>query len=331
MGAIAGLVGPAISIGSSLFGMSKGTPAQNVQLPAPSSYQLPQMDWTAGQYTGGTQALQQQYNPLYQQLAAQGQQASNSLYNNPFASLFQGGSMPAMQLGTAGALAQYGLGSGLAGAGGQALNTGFDPQNALYDRTAQRLQDQQRQANVAAGVGTTPYGAGLEGQTLSNFNIDWNNQQLQRQLAALTGAGGAYSTGAGLMASAPGQYLASAGMPYNTFQTIGGNQLGALGAAGGLYNTAQQGQNLPLQNYMSYLGVGNQANSVANQAASNQLAQAQLGFNQQQTLGNQFGQALQGLGQGWGKSGLPSIGSAIGWGSPSAATSGYNTTGGIYG
>lgn len=77
-----------------------------------------------------------------------------------------------------------------AGAAGQVLNTGFDPQQALYNRTAQQLQDQIRVGQAARGTTMSPYGAGQEAGAMSNFNIDWQNNQLARQTQALQAFGG---------------------------------------------------------------------------------------------------------------------------------------------
>ena len=60
---------------------------------------------------------------------------------------------------------------------------------AYYGRQAQRTMDQQNAVNAMSGVGGTPYGAGVTGNTMSNFNIDWQNSALQRALAGHKGPG----------------------------------------------------------------------------------------------------------------------------------------------
>lgn len=149
--------------------------------------------------------------------------------------------------------AQYGLGgqlagqtsmlggAGLPGIGGlqsgaqSLLNTGFDPQNALHDRTQTQVMDGLQAANAAAGIGSSPYGAGLVGQGLNNFNIDWQNQQLQRQQAALSGAGSAYGQAGNLGTQALGNY--------NSGYTGAGNLFGQGNSslAGGYTNAANLG------------------------------------------------------------------------------------------
>ena len=68
-----------------------------------------------------------------------------------------------------------------AGASQQALNTAFDPQNALHNKLFQQQQDQNRANQAAAGVATTPYGSGLSTQGDQNFDIAWQQAQLANQ------------------------------------------------------------------------------------------------------------------------------------------------------
>jgi hypothetical protein len=70
------------------------------------------------------------------------------------------------------------------------MQQAFDPQQALYNRTVQQTQEQTRAGLEARGLDMSPYGAGVEGSALSNFNIDWQNNQLQRMLQGASGVGG---------------------------------------------------------------------------------------------------------------------------------------------
>jgi hypothetical protein len=87
------------------------------------------------------------------------------------------------------------------------LQTGFDPQSALYNRTYGQTLDQQRAINAMSGVGTSPYGAGVTSQAMSDFNLDWQDRQLQRQTDALASAG----TATGLLPTMQAQSLAGLG------------------------------------------------------------------------------------------------------------------------
>jgi hypothetical protein len=312
MGVSLGMIGPAISAGGALAGLFGGAPASHAQIPP--QFTMPGMGMAAGGALQGIGNLQGTYDPVAGNIVGGATTAANNLYNNPYAGMFQQGAGTAAGMGQGAALGAYGLGQGLIGAGtglfqpaNAVMSSAFDPQSALYARTVQQLQDQTRAGQEARGIAMTPYGAGLENQAMSNFNIDWQNQQLQRQISGLGAGVGAYGAGsqiagagAGLMAGAPGQYLNASAMPYNAFQNIGQGQLGALGGLSTLAGQAQGMQNLPLQNYLAYLQTGNQAGGVANQNALAQLAQQNQGFQQNQIMGGQLGSALTGLGKGWG-------------------------------
>ncbi len=90
--------------------------------------------------------------------------------NGPFASL--------------GTPLSSGATSGLA-AGQQALTTGFDPQNALYDQQYNLSAQNAASANAEAGLTNSPYGASQAANTANNFNINWQNTQLGREAQAM--------------------------------------------------------------------------------------------------------------------------------------------------
>lgn len=72
-----------------------------------------------------------------------------------------------------------------AGYASQLMNTAFDPQQALYNQQQHQLQEQVRAGLAARGLNSSAAGQGIENDALSGFNIDWQNQQLQRQLSAV--------------------------------------------------------------------------------------------------------------------------------------------------
>jgi hypothetical protein len=71
-------------------------------------------------------------------------------------------------------------------AGQLALNA-FDPQNALRAQQEQRLTDQTNSQLAARGLGNTPIGAATTSNALGNFDIGWNAQQLQNEMAGAQG------------------------------------------------------------------------------------------------------------------------------------------------
>lgn len=309
------LAGGASLIGG-LFGSS---PSGNVQLPP--IWQMPNMGAAAdAAYAGIGKIPGADIGNWTLPLA---QQTASSLYYNPYAGGFQGGANIAAGLGQNAALNQYGGGGAIMGAGlgllpygGSILQTGFDPQNELYARTLGKLQDQTG-ANLAnSGVLNSPYGQGVQANTLSNFNIDWQNTQLGRQLAALTGAGGAFNNAGGLVtqggqlqSGGAGDYARFSGLPYMTAQGIGTGQLGALTGLQGVGAGAQGLATTPVDEYLKYLGVGNAANQVSNQTAGLYLKQAEDQFKQNQALGSGIGGGLAGIAKGLPTlAGIPGLG-----------------------
>ncbi len=118
-------------------------------------------------------------------------------------------------------------------AGQNTYNTSLDPQGDLYRRTQQQLQEQTRAAQSARGLAMSPYAAGIENKAMSDFNIDWANQQLNRQVAGT----GAFS-GAGNVAATAG--IANNAQAFMQNQTGLNNLTTALsGTPGGMtYNPA---------------------------------------------------------------------------------------------
>lgn len=192
---------------------------------------------------------------------------------------------------------------------GMTLNTAFDPQQSLYDRTLQQTQEQTRAGLEARGMDMTPYGAGVEGDQLRNFNIDWQNTQLQRQgqgaqnAAALAQtASGLGSTGAGILGQGVqnqaqlakagegvlAQNTLAAGMVPDIAQAGLSAQQGALsslqGGAISAYAQPQQG----IQDYLSYLQAATGQNSVNANIYGSQLNAA----NQAQANSNSMGLGL---------------------------------------
>jgi hypothetical protein len=198
------------------------------------------------------------------------------------------------------------------------LQQAFDPQSQVYNQLFQQQTDQTRAAEAAQGVAGTPYGAGVESQADINFNTAWQQNLLNRmQTGAQTygglmgTAGTALGTGLGQATAAPGTFFGGGSMPYNTAQTIGQNQMGAI--------TGYQGiQQAPIGDYLSYLqgGTAAQGQQVGLYSAEAQAANNQAKMMQQ--YGQGLGSGLQGLSKAWGST-FPSWGAS----NPGAAGSSY--------
>ncbi|HEX8838199.1 MAG TPA: hypothetical protein VF748_14755 [Candidatus Acidoferrum sp.] len=187
----------------------------------------------------------------------------------------------------------------------QILQTAFDPQNALYNRTLSDVTNQAGAAAANAGVASTPYGASTVGNTLSNFNIDWANQQLQRQA---TGLGSAIPALEGLgTTAAGGGELATmgGGLPFTTLAGLNQSGMGALTGAVGAGNEAAQVPQTAIGDWLSYLSGNNSAisqNNAANMAAAE--FQAQQEQQQFQNIASAFGGLGSSLGGLFGAGGI---------------------------
>lgn len=278
-GAIAGLG----SLAGGVMGLVGGSPAQNVQLPQP----LPGVGQSGQNFLDTTGGLGQ-YN-LYGQNIPGAQGVTNQLFNNPYASQYQSAAGPAGQMGQLAGLGQFGAGANLYGGGNAIMNTAFDPQSSLYNYLQNQNTQQSNAENVMAGVGSTPYGAGVTDMSNMLFNLNWQNQQLGRQAQGLGAAGQAYGQGAALQGQAPSTYLQGAALPYGTFNTIGQGQLGALSNLGQFGQSAAQ---IPQNQASLYSGYATGGQGANNQLGQLGLNQANLGFNQNQQYGANIGWGL---------------------------------------
>lgn len=256
-----------------LFGASNSPSAPNL-----STYQ-----------PTGTAAFDQSFQNLlnsninnnpYASYTPQATATFNQQYNNPYASGYQSAANTAGAAYGATGAADMGAANALTGAGNtgltaanQTLQQSLDPQNALYQRTLQQLNDQVGVNSAQRGITNSPYGASVANSADSNFNIDWQNNQLQRALQGLSGytsgVAGANSdfTGANTLGTAGAGNINNAGaLPFATSNAITSNQndalnqlLSVIGNSGeGAYNTNN------LNELMSYLGLGTgQANVQA--------------------------------------------------------------------
>lgn len=252
-----------------------------------------------------------------------GQSVVNSGFNNP-------------AYGQAASLGQ-GIAPQLSGAASSILSQSFDPQSALFDRTQSQLSDQTNAGLANSGLAGTPYGASVLGNTLGNFDINWQNNQLNRMtqggqaatsldqaaqsslltpannqiaaglegasaLSSLTGAANTgYGGALGDLSNLATGTASFGALPYNTYNAQQGNNFGALQNEISLGN---QNYTLPQQtvnDINSYLHLGQDASKLANTIGS-------TNFNE--TTG-----ALSGLGSlAFGNSGLFGGGGSSGGG-----------------
>ena len=215
IGSLAGLVG----IGSGIAGLVGGAPS------VPTAGSQPWWIQSAGgrgnilgdwlnslnNYSGEANALPGQVQP------ALGSSFNQQLGINYLPFLNAGQQAGGAYSSLAGAAGQ--AGSQLMGGANQLLQTSMDPQQALYNYTLGNLTDQVNAGQAQRGLGTSPVGGAEINEALSNFNIDWQNQQLQRQIQGLSGAGAGYGQALQNLAGVPTSLLASVQIPLQTQQT----------------------------------------------------------------------------------------------------------------
>lgn len=291
--AVAGAVASGV-IGNMMQG--SGGPSSNAtQLP-----NMPEMAQNYQQTIAGYLPQAQQYGGAVTPGFAQ--QAFNQMYYNPYqagaqqagvqAGQVAGQFSPQIQAAGEQALA---AGRQAVDAGQQIWQTAQDPQQALYHYLQQQTLDEANAVNSMYGLGGSPAGAAVTNQALSNLDINWQNQQLARQLQGQQALGygiNQLATGAQQGASAGQNAMAFAqqagALPYQTAQQLAQGQFGAIGAE----QAAMQGGMLPYQqniaNIGSYLGTGIGAQQ------QQLLAQQAQYANQQQNAANiaQMGQSL---------------------------------------
>lgn len=259
---------------------------------APLPYQPPGQAGAASGYLASTGAQAGPAGQLLGQVSPLLGFAGN-IANNPFnqqaltgaqgASAYGTGTLAPMEMGAAQSLT--GAGNAATQYAGPTLASGYDPQGALYNQQYQQMLQQQNAINAQNGVAGSPYASGLTGQAAQNFNTNWVNQQLARQgqaaqnYATLTGAQNAAYTGGANLGQAGYQTLSGAsGLPASTYS---GQQLQSLEAlisaiTGG---SAAFGPSQDLTAQLGrYLGIGQSATSIADQAAKINFDESTAGF-----------------------------------------------------
>ena len=269
------------------------TTASNANIP---SQQSTQIGSTVSGAQSGINNLSNTYSSLGASVLPQAQQTAQNLYNNPYGAGAMSGAQGAANYGAGAAQSQYNTGASLVPYAQQILQTGFDPQNQLYNQLQQQNLQQGAVNNAQAGVATTPYGAGLQDQSNQNFNINWQNQQLGRQTQAAQGAEGLATTGTGLMAAAPTTLASTSAIPYATYSGIGQGQDAALSALLGIGGQGANLSNMSVQDLLGLLSGQNQTNQVANQAGANSLNQQNSIWNQMSSIGTGIGNAFGAVG-----------------------------------
>ena len=190
-----------------------------------------------------------------------------------------------------GALGQQGMGQ--LAAGQQVYNQGADPQNQLHDFERSQTVDSSRAADSARGLVMSPYSAGNEANAVSQFEMNWQNNQLGRSLAGLQGmdqasAGGANNLGNSMAfgTASPQLRMQSAATPLQAQTSAYSMPMDFANMFSQAQNQDVLGQYAQMQGQlMPYIGMGDQAqqaqfyaNLSGTQARNAMQQQAQYGL-----------------------------------------------------
>jgi len=297
-----GTIGAGMAIGGGLMDIFGG----GSQQPTPPPNPVPAQPGVSALTGGGPQGIGSlsQYNLGGQYMPAY-QQAISQYLANPYGpQAIQAANMfgPAAQ-----GIAGQGMGNAAAigGTVNPLLQQAFDPQQALYQRTAGQVSDQEQAMLANAGLGQTPWGAGAYGQTMSDFNLNWQNQQLQRMLSGVQGAQGAAGSALNLGGAGLGLGMAGGAAPFQTYGQVAQYPLGAYGQAS---QYGQQASQVPQTGISDWLNYINQSSGAQN--AMTNLYSQQLGAQRQQFGENLIGGAA--IGSGLGALGGSPMGTGIG-------------------
>jgi len=217
----------------SLFGTP---PAGQVAPPQQVNYSsVPTLQYDASQINptqtsmlGGISNLGQ-YN-IFGQNMPLAENIGAGMINDPNAMLMTGAAPTAAGMGMGAGVGAYGAGSNLLNYMNPIMQQAMDPQSQLYNYLFNQNQQQAQAVNQMSGVGGTPYGAGVVDQANQLFNMNWQNQQLNRLLSGAQGAGAVGQTGAALQAGAPGTFMGGASIPYMTDNSVPSPTSGSTGS-----------------------------------------------------------------------------------------------------
>lgn len=203
-------------------------------------------------------------------------------------------------------------------------NLATDPQNALYNQTLGQGLETERAGQALRGLGNSAAGQGLEDQFTNNFNIDWQNNQLQRGIQGLQAsqsgnnvANADYTAGLQNYGAVPNATLQSAQAPISAqTQAYGAPATNATNYANQFDTTNLSPSSSLMSGIIPYLNYGAGAqnsysnqqmanNNYANSQQSSGLTSLMSGLNgfSNTNAGNSVGSWLSNLWGGSGSSG----------------------------
>ena len=158
------------------------------------------------------------------------------------------------------------------------IASGFDPTSALYNNQLKSAQDAQSIASAQAGVAGSPFAAGMQGDATTNFNLNWQQQQAQKQQQAIAALGQLFGNSANLASTGASQQMQGAAAPAQAYNANQSSIMTALQQLVSGTTGAGSQVNNDIGQYGNYLQIGQGAtNSQDNATQINNQPSGLLG------------------------------------------------------
>ena len=238
------------------------TPAN--QAGADASYTSTLNNLTAGD-TANYATANQGFNQTYQ-----------NVLNNPYYAQAQQGINASGAQQYASGTADINNANTLNGLAPSIIASGFDPTSALYNNQLKSAQDAQSIASAQAGVAGSPFAAGMQSDATTNFNLDWQAQQAQKQQQAIAALSSLFSNSASTAATGAAQQQAGAAAPAQAYNSNQATIMQALQQLVSGTGSASSTVNNDVSQYGNYLGIGQNATQINDQATQVNNSQSGL-------------------------------------------------------
>lgn len=280
--------------------------------PVPQAYTPTGSAQADSSFQNLTSGVQPYASALPGQVVPQLTTTTQNVLNNPYTAGYTGGAQAsgAYQTNVAAPQQQaassqlYGLGDMAASYAPQLLQQAFDPQRDIYNQGYAKNLDSTNAILAMNGVAGSPYAAGVTGQSVRDYNNNYNQQQLSRELSGLQGlgsiagtAGGADAAGSSLGADAANSLYAGGQQPYSAYGQVQQDDYTALmNLISGTSGAVAPSENLA-STMASYLGIGQGAAQVNQNAQKLQDSESSsLWSGLGKFLGQNIGSAAKAVG-----------------------------------
>lgn len=145
---------------------------------------------------------------------------------------------------------------------------GFDPLSANYNYGLRQAQDGQRVASAQAGVAGSPFAAGMVGDAGQSFNRAYTADTQNRQQQAIAALATLFGQSADLGKTGAAQQTAAAAAPQAFYDQTQQQNIDALNSLVAGLGSASAPLSTDVSNYGKYLGLGQSATQINDQATA---------------------------------------------------------------